>query len=93
MVQIAEATWKERMWGSRFHGSTFLNILFSIVEEFRKMIYATRKLRPQPHLIIAEPQVRPAPNPAAAIVCPGFTFPLRTASSNANGMEAALVLP
>jgi hypothetical protein len=46
-----------------------------------------------PHLRIAEPHVRPAPKPAAAMVWPALTFPLRTASSNANGMEAALVLP
>lgn len=50
-------------------------------------------MRFYPHFRIAEPQVRPAPNPAVAIVWPAFTFPLRTASSNANGMEAALVLP
>ena len=46
-----------------------------------------------PHLMIAEPQVKPAPKPAVAIVWPDFTFPLLTASSNAKGMEAALVLP
>jgi hypothetical protein len=43
--------------------------------------------------MIAEPQVKPAPKPAVAIVWPDFTFPLLTASSNANGIEAALVLP
>ncbi|CAN1748081.1 Probable xyloglucan galactosyltransferase GT19 [Linum perenne] len=42
---------------------------------------------------VKEPQVRPAPKPAVAIVWPGFTLPLRTASSNAKGIEAALVLP
>ena len=45
------------------------------------------------HLIIAEPQVKPAPKPEAAMVCPGLTFPLLTASSRARGIEAALVLP
>lgn len=50
-------------------------------------------LRFQPHLMIAEPRVKPAPNPAVAMVWPGFTFSLLTASSKANGMEAALVLP
>lgn len=49
--------------------------------------------RSHPHLMIAEPHVSPAPNPAAAIVWPVRTFPLRTASSNANGTDAALVLP
>jgi hypothetical protein len=47
----------------------------------------------QPQRRIAEPQVRPAPKPAVAIVWPGLTFPLLTASSKAKGMEAALVLP
>lgn len=46
-----------------------------------------------PHFKIADPQVRPAPNPAAAIIWPALTFPLRTDSSKAKGMEAALVLP
>lgn len=42
---------------------------------------------------MAEPQVRPAPNPDAAIMSPPLTLPPRTASSNARGMDAALVLP
>lgn len=49
--------------------------------------------RSHPHFTIADPHVRPAPNPAVAMILPACTFPLRTASSNARGMEAALVLP
>lgn len=43
--------------------------------------------------MIADPHVSPAPNPAAAMVWPACTLPLRTASSNANGIDAALVFP
>lgn len=60
---------------------------------FHKIDHKWLKHQLHPHLTMTEPQVRPAPNPAAAIVWPGCTFPLRTASSNANGMDAALVLP
>jgi hypothetical protein len=47
----------------------------------------------QPHRTIAAAHVRPAPKPAMATTSPSFTFPARTASSNARGMLAALVLP
>ena len=50
-------------------------------------------LRTHPHLTIAEPQVSPAPKPAVAMVSPAFTLPLLTASSKANGIDAALVFP
>ncbi|CAA7041572.1 unnamed protein product [Microthlaspi erraticum] len=43
--------------------------------------------------IIAEPHVKSAPNPDVAVICPGLTFPILTASSRARGTEAALVLP
>ena len=46
-----------------------------------------------PHLRMAAPQLNPAPKPAHAIMSPFLTWPERTASSKASGMEAALVLP
>jgi len=42
---------------------------------------------------MAAPQLNPAPNPAHAITSPFFTCPDLTASSNAKGIDAALVLP
>lgn len=46
-----------------------------------------------PHRMIAEPHVSPAPKPAVAMVSPAFTLPPLTASANASGIDAALVLP
>ena len=43
--------------------------------------------------MIAEPQLNPAPNPAQAITSPSLTCPDLTASSNANGIDAAEVFP
>jgi hypothetical protein len=43
--------------------------------------------------MIALPQVKPAPNAPVASTCPRCSRPLRTHSSSAIGIEAAVVLP
>ncbi len=42
---------------------------------------------------MAEPQLRPAPNPAVAIMSPFLICPLLTAWSRAKGIDPADVLP
>lgn len=56
-------------------------------------MYHRPRHAPQPHLTTAPPHVRPAPKPAIASVSPLLTFPDRTASSSARGMDAAEVFP
>lgn len=75
---------RERGWG-RVHGTRGGSSSGAVVRGCGH--------RPHPQRKMAEAQVSPAPNPAIATVSPGRIFPCRTASSSANGMEAADVFP
>ena len=95
------------LFGPRESHQSFDQILYSIklIELFNTLSLSLARsglgtpfflqffFSPYPHRKMAAPHDSPAPNPAQAITSPFWTFPARTASSNARGMEAALVLP
>jgi len=78
----------------KFHIIITFQILYSCGHEMnRKTFHPLVSTNFYPHRTIALAQLNPAPNPAMATVCPAFISPFLTASSSANGIDAADVLP
>mmetsp|Transcript_5204 Transcript_5204/g.8357 ORF Transcript_5204/g.8357 Transcript_5204/m.8357 type:complete len:255 (-) Transcript_5204:764-1528(-) len=63
------------------------------IQRFGKKKKAQGRRMNQPHLMMAAPQLNPAPKPDIAMISPFFTRPSRTACSSARGMDAAEVFP